>query len=74
MPFSPQTKEMPVPPGLLQLFSGDEEQLYDFLDSLNGDEVRIILENDGDPQAILHIKKTVERDLDNTCKQLCMDD
>jgi len=59
-------------PAIKRIFP-DMEALENFLDSLNEQEIRIIIDTQ-DPQSIIKIKGDVESDLEDTAKQLCMDD
>lgn len=59
-------------PGISNLFQ-DIDELDDLLDSLNADELRIIVTKK-DPQVLMQIKQEVENDLNDTAKQLEMDD
>lgn len=59
-------------PQVFMLFNNDEEDLYNFLDSLSIDEMSIIAK-DHRPETIIKIKMSIEDDLNDTAKQLAME-
>ena len=55
------------------LFDGDGDAVQDFLDSLNEQE-KSIIDGTNDIHVLQQLKATVESDLDETAKDLAMDD
>jgi hypothetical protein len=62
-----------VCPRMLAMFNNDESEFWDFMESLNDNELRIILQNPDNPKVILKLKNHVLDDVENTCKALEID-
>lgn len=60
-------------PLLMQCCEHDEERIENLLDSLSDEELRII-NSTNDPTIIIRIRDSVESDLNETAKSLCMDE
>lgn len=58
-------------PALQSLFD-DPEELMDLLESMEDDELRIIVRTK-DPKVLLKMRKQINEDLDDSAKQLAMD-
>jgi len=68
---SPNTK---VTPAILSLFDGDKDEVLDFIDSLNEHELRIMERNRDNPDVIKRLKVRVRSDIEETAKDLAMED
>ncbi len=68
-----RTKNPAVKPMLMECCEHDPEILHNFLESVT-DEERSIIEQSKDPKHILKIRMRIEEDVDNTAKDLAMDD
>ncbi len=76
-PVTPAAKPMEserVTPALLRMFDGDEEEASGFLESLNDHELSIIEQHRDNPRVIERLKLRVRDDVENTAKDLAIDD
>lgn len=63
-----------ISPTMLAVFDGDEEEALDFMESLNSKERRIIQKNIDNPKVIKRLKLRVRNDVEETAKDLAIDD
>lgn len=72
-PTQPKSMEQntPIPENVKSLFHSPEE-LENFIENLTPDEKSIMWE--GDPQKINSLRTTIQRDVDNTAKELAIED
>jgi len=68
-----ESESTQISPTLLSLFDNDKERVLDFCDSLNKREMRIMKENLDNVDTLSDLKKIIEEDLDDTAKQLEME-
>ena len=68
---APTTK---ITPAILSLFDGDKDEVLDFIDSLNKHELRIMERNCEKPDIIKRLKVRVRSDIEETAKDLAMED
>jgi len=67
---APTTK---ITPSILSLFNGDKDEVLDFIDSLNKQELRIMERNCDNPDVIKRLKVRVRSDIEETSKDLAME-
>lgn len=63
-----------VTPNILSVFDNDTEEVLDFIDSLNEQELRIMERNQDNPKVIKRLKLRVRNDIEETAKDLAMDE
>ena len=79
-PTQPKPKPKPmksprldVTPSMLSIFD-DNDDVLDFIDSLNDQELRIMERNCDNPDVIKRLKVRVRSDIEETAKDLAIDD
>jgi len=72
-PLESNDSSIIVTPKLLSLFNHDKNRIQDFYDSLNQEEQSIMKENIHDIKVIKELKHTIESDIEDTAKQLEME-